>query len=172
MFFSFTLGAQKKAPRLPMDNKAAFEKFLTDVYNAYYEAYDKKNYKGFVKFFSGNAAEIGADGNLTYSLKALKEMWPKQDAMLDGKPKFENKLTSARMINSEVALITWETDADVMVGGKQVGGKMTNAAVLKKSGNNWTIEFDVAVPYNVVEMAPPPAAPEAPAEAPPAEEKK
>ncbi|NOT36120.1 MAG: SnoaL-like domain-containing protein [Saprospiraceae bacterium] len=168
---SFSLQAQKKMPKLPMDNKAGFEKFMADVYNAYYEAYDKKNYKNFVKYFSGSASEIGPDGNLTYSLKSLKEMWPKQDQMLDSKPKFDYKLTSSRMVNSEIALITWDVDADIMVKGNQVGGRQTNAAILKKSGSTWVIEFSVAVPFHEMPAVEAPPAPAAPPEA-PVEEKK
>ncbi len=165
-----SLGAQKKAPKLPMDNKVNMEKFLSDVYSAYYEAYDKKNYKNFVKYFSGSACEIGPDGTLTYTLKALKEMWPVMDAMMDSKPKFDNKLTSSRMITSDVALITWDSNADIMVKGTQVGGKATNAAILKKSGNNWVIEMDVVVP--VIAMPEPPPAPAAEPATAPVEEKK
>lgn len=172
LFLCFnSLTAQKKAPKLPMDNKAVMEKFLTDVYTAYYEAYDKKSYKNFVKFFSGSACEIGPDGKLTYSLKALKEMWPLADQMLDSKPNFDYKLTSSRMITSDVALITWDVNADMLVKGAQVGGKMIGAAVLKKSGNNWVVEFDSITP--VIAMPEAPAAPPAtePIQA-PAEEKK
>lgn len=152
---------QKKAPRLPFDNKLVMEKFLSDVYNAYYEAYDKKNYKNFAKYFGGNACEIGPDVSLVYSLKSLKEMWPKMDQMLDSKPSFDYKLTSSRMITSDVALITWDVNSNILVKGNQVGGKMTGVAVLKKNGNNWSIEMDGIVP--VIAM------PEMPAEAPPVE---
>ncbi len=161
--FCFSANAQKKPQRLPMDNKLAFEKFLTDVYNAYYEAFDKKTYKNFSKFFSGNAAEIGPDGRLTYTLKTLKEVWAETDKMMDEKPSFKNKLTSSRMVNSEIAIITWDSEADVKIQGKQMGGMTTCMAVLKKSGESWVIEFDSATPaIPMPEMPPPPPPPAAP----------
>lgn len=138
--------AQKKAQKLPMDNKVVFEKFLNDVYAAYYQAYEKKDYRGFARYFGGNAAEIYPDGHLVYTLKNLKVAWKESDAMLDEKPNFVNKLTSSRMISPEVALITWESEADMKAQGQQVGGKFICHAVLKKKGNDWSVEFDGITP--------------------------
>ncbi len=146
-----------------MDNKVVFEKFLSDVYAAYYEAFDKKNYKNFAKFFTGNAAEIGPDGRLTYSLKTLKEVWAEGDKMMDEKPSFNNKLTSSRMLNSEIAVITWDSEANIKMQGKQMNGMSTCMAVLKKSGSGWVIEFDSVTPLIAMpEMPPPPSAPAPP----------
>lgn len=160
--------AQKKVQKLPMDNKAVFEKFLNDVYAAYYQAYDKKDYRGFARYFGGNAAEIYPDGHLVYTLKNLKTAWKESDEMLDEKPSFVNKLTSSRMISPEVALITWECEADMKAQGQQVGGRFICHAILKKKGNDWSVEFDALVPIipRPEMTAPEPAATQPPASEP------
>ena len=77
--------------------------------------------------------------------------------MVDGTPKFTYQLTSSRMVTPEIAIITWDSDADIVIKGQQMGGKATGMAVLKKKGNGWQIQFDSMTP--VMAMPMPEAAP-------------
>lgn len=161
---SFQQGfSQGKPPKLPMENKMSFENFLKAVYTAY----ENKDYKALKNYYSRVAGEIGPDGSMIQGMKYLEPSWKAFDAMLDEKPTFTYKLTSSRMINSEIGIITWDSEADIMMKGQQIGGKATGLAVLKKRNDSWLIEFDVLTP--VIPMAlptPDPAPTPAPEAAP------
>lgn len=158
-----TLSAQAKPAKLPMENKANFEKYLKEVYDAY-ERMDYKALKN--NYYSRMAGEIGPDGSMIQGIKNLEASWKAFDAMLDERPSFTYQLTSSRMITNEIAIVTWDSDADIKVKGQQLGGKATGMAVLKKKNDSWIIEFDVITPV-IPMMAPtmpeakPDAAPEA-----------
>jgi hypothetical protein len=148
------LFAQGKPAKLPMENKAAFENYLRDVYTAY----EKMDYKALKNNYYGRmAGEINPDGAMVQGIKALEPAWKAFDAMLDERPTFKYQLTSSRMITPEVAIITWNSEDDIMIKGQQVGGKIIGMAVLKKKNNSWTIEFDTIT--RVVPPPPPPPAP-------------
>lgn len=143
------LFSQAKPAKLPMDNKASFETFLKDVYTAY----EKQDYKALKNnYYSRMAGEIGPDGSMIQGMKSLEASWKAFDAMVDERPTFTYKLTSSRMVTPEIAIITWDSDADIKMKGQQVGGKTIGLAVLKKKNNSWIIEFDSLTPVVNVPM--------------------
>jgi ketosteroid isomerase-like protein len=146
------LSAQGKPVKLPMENKASFEKFLKEVY----DAYDRKDYKALKNtYYDSRAGEINPDGSMIQGVKNLDIAWKGFDAMVDTKPTFTYQLTSSRMVDNEIGIITWNTDANIMVKGKQMGGKAIGMAVVKKKNESWQIQFDVLTP--VIPMPPAPA---------------
>lgn len=69
---------------------------------------------------------------LIMGIKNLEASWKMFDGMVDGTPKFTYQLTSSRMVTPEIAIITWDSDADIVIKGQQMGGKATGMAVLKR----------------------------------------
>ncbi|HRG69815.1 MAG: nuclear transport factor 2 family protein [Saprospiraceae bacterium] len=153
---SITLSnAQGKPAKLPMENKTTFETFLKDVYTLY----EKHDYKALKNIYDRQAGEIGPDGMLIMGIKNLEASWKMFDGMVDGTPTFTYQLTSSRMVTPEIAIITWDSDADIKIKGQQIGGKATGMAVLKKKGNGWQIQFDTMTPVMAMPMPAPEAAP-------------
>ncbi len=162
--FTTTLSGQAKPAKLPMENKVNFEKYLKEVYDAY-ERMDYKALKN--NYYSRLAGEIGPDGSMIQGVKNLEASWKAFDAMLDERPHFTYQLTSSRMITNEIAIVTWNSDADIKVKGQQLGGKTIGMAVLKKKNESWVIEFDVITPIIPMPVPPPAPMPETkPAETP------
>ncbi|MEI2695093.1 MAG: nuclear transport factor 2 family protein [Saprospiraceae bacterium] len=153
LFTTSWISAQAKPAKLPMENKTTFETFLKDVYTLY----EKHDYKALKNIYDRQAGEIGPDGMLIMGIKNLEASWKMFDGMVDGTPKFTYQLTSSRMVTPEIAIITWDSDADIVIKGQQMGGKATGMAVLKKKGNGWQIQFDSMTP--VMAMPMPEAAP-------------
>lgn len=152
-----SLSAQGKPAKLPMENKPSFEKFLKEVY----DAYEKKDYKALKNnYYGGRAGEIGPDGVMIQGVKNLDASWKAFDAMVDEKPTFTYQLTSSRMVDNDIAVITWNSDSNIKVKGQQVGGKAIGMAVLKKKNESWIIEFDVLTPVMAIPAPPPAAMPE------------
>ena len=145
-FFAATLAAQSTGTT---KDEAMFKAYLKEVY----DAYEKSDAQSMFSYYTENAAEIGPDGSLTAGKKALQESWATFEKIMDAKPTFTYSLTSYRYITPDVALITWDSDADIKIGGQQVGGKATAMAVLRKEKGRWLIEFDSLTPV----MAAPPA---------------
>lgn len=127
-------------------DEATFKAYLKEVY----DTYEKGDTKGMFSYYADNAAEIGPDGRLTSGKKALEESWTAFEKMMDAKPKFTYNLTSYRFITPDVAIVTWDSDADIKMGGQQIGGKTIAMAVLHKKDGRWLIEFDSLTP--VMEM--------------------
>ena len=148
-----TLTAQAKPPKLPMENKPSFEKFLKQIY----DAFEKQDFKTLKGYYDGRAGEISPDGSMVQGLKLLEASWKSFHSMVDPKPSFTYQLTSSRMIDNDIAIITWNEDDDIKIKGKQIGGKAIGMAVLKKHNDSWTIEFDTLTP--VMAMPTPPPAP-------------
>lgn len=148
------LFGQGKPMKMPMDNKASVETFLKDVYTAY----EKMNYKNLKSYYDRQAGEISPDGSMVQGLKNLQVSWKAFDAMVDERPSFTYQLTSSRMVSDDIAVITWDSEANIKVKGQQVGGPAIGMAVLKKKNNGWIIVFDTITPV----MPAPPVAPEAP----------
>jgi ketosteroid isomerase-like protein len=148
------VSAQGKPAKLPMENKASVEKFLKEVY----DAFEKKDYKALKNLYDGRAGEISPDGSLTMGIKNLDAAWKAFHAMIDEKPSFSYQLTSSRMVDNDIAVITWNEEDDIKIKGKQIGGKMIGMAVLKKRNDSWQIQFDCLTPVTAMPM--PPAMPE------------
>lgn len=137
--FLFTQNLQAQS------NKAEFESFKNYL-DQVYKDYDGANVDLILKLYTADAQEIGPDGSLVSGVAGLKANWDAFVKMLDKKPVFTHKLVSARTIRPDVAIITFEQDADLLIGGQQVGGKTICMAVLSKKDNRWLIEFDSMTP--------------------------
>lgn len=128
------------------DNQATFEAYLKKVYDAYENGSDDVMWA----YYTDNASEISPDGRLTNGKSAMKASWAEFMTMVDAKPTFTYALTSWRLIQPDVALVTWDSVADIKVQGQQYGGKTSCMAVLHKKKGEWYIEFDTMTP--VLEM--------------------
>ncbi|MDX1913849.1 MAG: nuclear transport factor 2 family protein [Saprospiraceae bacterium] len=119
------------------------------VYSAISKAYDAivagDVEKGFA-VYTDQASEIGPDGNITHGKKAMLESWNAFVKMTDETPKFSYSNVQVRLLTKDVALAIWESDADIKIGGQQLGGKSRGAAVMRKIGNEWKLEFDQMTP--------------------------
>ncbi len=142
-FFSIFFITQNAAAQ---DNQATFEAFLKKVY----DSYQSGNNDAMWSFYTDNSAEITPDGRFTSGKQALKAGWDEFMGMVDGKPSFTYKLSSWRLITPDVALVTWDSTADIKVQGQQMGGPSTCVAVLRKIKGEWKIEFDGMTP--VIQM--------------------
>ena len=96
--------------------------------------------------YTDNASEISPDGSLTNGKKALRENWDAFMKMADEKPAFKYDGESVRFVTPDVALVTWDSEADIKIGGQQVGGKTKGMAVVHKINGQWLIEFDSLTP--------------------------
>ena len=139
-FILLAQNLQAQAPK--MENAELFKSYLKTVY----DAYEKGNGGDMFNYYTADATEIGPDGSLTSGIAALKASWATFEKMMDEKPKFTYQLTSSRMITPDVAIITWDSNSDIKIGGQQIGGKATAVAVVVKKGNRWMIEFDGLTP--------------------------
>lgn len=102
--------------------------------------------------YSQDVAEIDPGGNITYGLKAIREGFDAFMKMADETPKFTYSNVLVRMLTNDVAIAVWESEADIKIGGQQVGGKTRDMAVLRKINGQWKIEFDSLTP-----VLPPPS---------------
>lgn len=127
------------------NNKAEFEQFKAYL-DHLYKVYDGLNPETILKYYTADAQEIGPDGSFVSGTASLKANWDAFVKMMDKKPVFTHKLVSARTIRPDVAIITFEQDADIVIGGQQIGGKTICMAVLNKKDNQWLIEFDSMTP--------------------------
>ncbi len=135
MLFTQNAAAQKA-------DQATFEAFLKQVYTAY----QSSNENAMWDFYTDAASEITPDGLLTSGKQNLKAGWEEFMKMVDSRPTFTYKLTSWRLITPVVALVTWDSTADIKIQGQQVGGPSTCVALLHKINGQWKIEFDGMTP--------------------------
>ena len=119
-----------------------FKAYLDEVYKAY-ETLDPN---AIVKYYAADAQEIGPDGSFVTGIATLKASWEGILKVLDKKPSFTHKFVSARQIRPDVAIITFEQEADLVMGGQQIGGKTICMAVISKKEGRWQIEYDSMTP--------------------------
>ncbi|MFN0173919.1 MAG: YybH family protein [Saprospiraceae bacterium] len=96
--------------------------------------------------YTEEATEIGPDGNITFGKKALREGWDGFMKVADEAPKFKYSNVLVRMLSNDIALAVWDSEADIKVGGQQLGGKTKGMAVLRKIKGVWKLEFDSITP--------------------------
>ncbi len=132
---------------------AADETAVKTFWKDTWSAFDSGDIEKMWAAYTENAAEIGPDGSLTSGKKALRENWDAFMKMVDATPKFSYANPSVRFVTADVAVITWDSEADIKIGGQQAGGKTKGVAVVHKISGKWMIEFDSLTPV----MAPPPA---------------
>lgn len=135
-FFAQTANAQTAA------DEAAIKTFWKETW----QAYDAGNLEKMWASYTDNAGEIGPDGSLTVGKKALRESWEAFMKMVDTAPKFTYESPVVRMLNAEFAILTWDSSADIKIGGQQVGGKTKGMALLRKIKGQWLVEFDTLTP--------------------------
>jgi uncharacterized protein (TIGR02246 family) len=127
-------------------NQKTFETYLASVYDAYHSGDEDAMWA----FYTDKAAEINPGGQFIEGKDKLMASWKEFSTMLDKQPTFTYELTSWRLITPDVALVTWNSTADIQMQGQQVGGPSTCVAVLHKIKGKWYIEFDGMTP--VMEM--------------------
>ncbi|MEZ5042333.1 MAG: nuclear transport factor 2 family protein [Saprospiraceae bacterium] len=142
LFTAFAILCFVQNGQAQKENQATFEAYLAKVYDAYAATNDEAMWA----FYTDAASEISPDGRLTEGKKTLKAGWDEFMKMVDSRPSFTYKLTSWRLITPDVALVTWDSTADIKVQGQQLGGPTNCIAVLHKINGKWLIEFDGMTP--------------------------
>lgn len=131
------LSAQNKPDAL--DRK--FKQLLSD----WYAAVEQENFD-WSKYYTKDACEIDPGGILICGMDNLIGNWKEMMKMVDEKPKFTYKYLSYRLITADVAIMFFDSNADVKIKGQQVGGPVKGAAVLRLVNGNWLVEFDSITP--------------------------
>lgn len=116
------------------------------MWKSTWDAYQAGDNKKMWAAYTNDAAEISPDGNITYGKKALKTSWEAFMKMTDKAPSFTYGDPQVRMLTNDIALIVWDSSADIQMGGQQVGGKTKGMAVVRKIKGQWFIEFDSLTP--------------------------
>lgn len=137
-FALFTQNAQAQT--------AADEAAVRKMWNEAWATYQELDLEKGLSFYADNAVEIGPDGRKLSGKKELREAWEGFSNMLDEKPKFNPTNLAIRFITPDVALLDWDTESDMKIGGQQIGGKTKDMAVVRKVGGKWLIEFDSQTP--------------------------
>ncbi len=125
---------------------AADEAAVKTFWKQVWKAYESGNVDEVMKVYTDNACSITPDGRLQSGKAAMKADWEAFTKMADAPPKFTYEEPTIRVITADVALVTYSTQADIKIGGQQVGGKMLGMAVLHKINGKWTIESDSSTP--------------------------
>ncbi|MBL7782793.1 MAG: nuclear transport factor 2 family protein [Saprospiraceae bacterium] len=111
-----------------------------------WEAYQAGNTEAMWAAYTEDAEEITPDGNLTQGKKALREGWEAFMKMVDAPPTFTYESPSVRFLTPDVAILTWDSSADIKIHGQQIGGKTKGMAVVHRIEGHWRIEFDSMTP--------------------------
>ncbi|MFN0013288.1 MAG: nuclear transport factor 2 family protein [Saprospiraceae bacterium] len=122
---------------------------LVTVKNAWkelWQAYQGGNMDVVVAHYKPNSTSITPDGRLQTGTAAMKEDWNNFIKMVDVPPVFSYEEPAIRLITPDVAVLNYATNADIKIGGQQVGGKMLGMAVLHKINGKWMIESDSMTP--------------------------
>jgi len=119
---------------------------LLKMWKSTWDAYQAGDTKKMWAAYTNDAAEISPDGNITYGKKALKASWEEFMKATDKAPSFTYGDPQVRMLTNDVALIVWDSSADIQMGGQQLGGKTKGMAVVRKIKGQWLIEFDSLTP--------------------------
>ncbi|MBL7808304.1 MAG: nuclear transport factor 2 family protein [Saprospiraceae bacterium] len=111
-----------------------------------YDAFLAGDLKTGFAIYTEDASEIGPDGNITHGKKAMEEGWEAFSKMTDKPAVFKYENVQVRLLTPDVALAIWDSEADIVLNGQQIGGKSKDAAVLRKIKGEWKIEFDQLTP--------------------------
>jgi uncharacterized protein (TIGR02246 family) len=96
--------------------------------------------------YTDDATEIGPDGSITHGKKAMLEGWEAFKNMADEAPKFSYSNVRVRLLTNDIAIVLLDSEADIKIGGQQVGGKSVCSAVMRKIKGEWKLEFDQLTP--------------------------
>ena len=145
---AFALTTQIMTAQTPAD-ETAVKSFWKEVW----QAYESGDINKVMAYYTDNAQEISPDGSLASGKKTLIDNWNTFMKMLDGKPSFQTSEPTIRFITPDVVLIISDTEADLKMGGQQIGGKTKDTVLLHKINGRWYVEFDSMTP--VIEMPAP-----------------
>jgi len=132
----------KTTKGLSNSNATAIHKMWKSTWDAYQAGDNKKMWAA----YTNDAAEISPDGNITFGKKALKESWEAFMKMADKAPSFTYGDPQVRMLTNDIALIVWDSTADIMIWRQKVSGKTKGMAIVRKIKGQWLIEFDSLTP--------------------------
>lgn len=124
------------------NTKAEVIQMFNEVADAFTNGNDAKGWS----YYSETATEIGPDGSFTSGKQALKASWDGFMKMVDSKPTFSYTNPAVQVLTPNVAVITFDSEADIKIKGQQVGGKTKGIAVVHKINGKWYIEADAIVP--------------------------
>lgn len=127
-------------------DEAAVKAFWKEVWRLY----ENGSAEEVLNIYADNATSITPDGRLQMGKAAMRADWEAFKQMTDAPPKFSYEEPVIRVISPGLAIVNYATQADIRVGGQQVGGKMLGIAVLHKVNGKWRIEADSMTP--VMEM--------------------
>ena len=125
---------------------AADEATVKTFWKQVWKAYESGNIDEVMKVYTDNACSVTPDGRLQSGKSAMKEDWEAFTKMTDAPPKFTYEEPSIRVITADAAIVTYSTQADIKIGGQQVGGKMLGMAILHKVNGKWMVEADSMTP--------------------------
>lgn len=111
-----------------------------------YDAFIAGNMEKGFAVYTDDAVEIDPTGNMTVGKKAMLEGWEAFSKMADETPKFSYSNVQVRMLTNDVAIAIWDSEADIKIGGQQVGGKTKGSGVMRKINGSWKLEFDQLTP--------------------------
>lgn len=111
-----------------------------------WQAYQTGNIDNVVKVYTDQSTSITPDGRLQTGTAAMKTDWENFVKMTDEMPKFSYEEPTIRLITPDVAVVNYTTEADIKIGGQQVGGKMLGMSVLHKINGKWMVESDSMTP--------------------------
>lgn len=126
--------------------QSSAEKAIIETFNEVTKSFNSGNDEHGWSYYTDNAFEISPDGSIITGKKPLRENWSTFMKMTDTKPTFKYTNPSVRIITSDVATITFDSEADIKIQGQQVGGKTKGFAVLHKINGKWMVEGDAIVP--------------------------
>ncbi|MCA0239054.1 MAG: nuclear transport factor 2 family protein [Bacteroidetes bacterium] len=138
---AFALFTQNSYAQTAKD-EADLKGYWKDVW----ESYESGNTEAMWAAYTEDAAEIGPDGSYVQGKKALRENWDMIMKMVDAPPKFTYENPSVRFITPDVAILVWDSSADIKIKGQQVGGKTKGMALAHRTAGKWLIEFDSITP--------------------------
>ena len=126
--------------------QASIKAEVIKTFNKVAEAFNTGNDAHGWSYYAENACEITPDGTLTVGKPALKASWDGFMKMADSRPTFTYTNPSVQVITSDVAVLTFDSEADIKIKGQQVGGKTKGIAVLHKVNGQWIVEADAITP--------------------------
>ncbi len=139
LFSLMVIGIQAQNKSNALDK--TFEKLMKE----WYDNVDVAN-ADWTKYYTNDACELGPDGRLTCGLKNIIDGFNEMLKMADAPPKFTYKYLSHRLINPDLAMMYFETTADIKIKGQQFGSPTMGAALVHKINGRWLIEFDCITP--------------------------
>jgi len=120
----------------------ALKSFWKDVW----QAYQTGNADKVMGAYTDQSSSITPDGRIQVGKDAMKADWENFMKMTDETPKFSYEEPTIRFITPDVAVVTYATEADIKIGGQQVGGRMIGLSVLHKINGKWMVETDSMTP--------------------------